>query len=62
MLARDIVLVVITNGLVDESYDGSQVNVVSALFMALVVAVIVESRRRAKIAQDGMPEFRGRDT
>ena len=47
-LARDVLLTMLTNGVVDESYNGSQINAISAIFFALVLAVIVEARRRRK--------------
>ena len=39
-------LIVITNSIVDESYDASQVNAISAVFFGLVLAVIIEARRK----------------
>lgn len=54
MLAWDVVLIFITNGMVDESYDGSQINVVSALFIAMVVGVIVQSRKERGSARMGV--------
>jgi hypothetical protein len=47
-LARDILLAMLTNGVVDESYNGSQINAISAIFFALVLAVIVEARRQRR--------------
>jgi hypothetical protein len=47
-MARDILLIMLANGAVDESYNGSQVNAISAIFFGLVLAVIAESRRQRR--------------
>lgn len=45
-LARDILLITAVNCVVDESYNASQINAISALFFALVLAVVIAARRQ----------------
>lgn len=44
-LARDFLIIVIVNGLVDETYNGSQVTAISAVCFAVIVAVTSQTLR-----------------
>lgn len=53
-LARDFLIIIMVNGLVDETYNASQVTAISAICFAVIVAVVLRAQSSTRPARVGL--------